>query len=189
MFLWRKSHLNRAHVDNEMADNPSTPIRRWSQRKTEARQAQTPEVPKEIEPGSETPSSGQDTSLDASSLPPLEDLTADSDFTPFLQTGVPSALKRAALRKLWSSDPVFANVDGLNDYDEDFARMGLGKVVQTAYQVGKGMIGREEEPEPAEDSDLAAGSEHVEDIGTTDEAEPDGSPNFDVDTDHTKKKT
>ena len=29
-------------------------------------------------------------------------------------------MTRAALRKLWLSDPVFANLDGLNDYDEDF---------------------------------------------------------------------
>ena len=176
MFLWRKSHLNRAHVDNEMADNPNTPIRRWSQRKTKARQAQTPEVPKEIEPGSETPSSGQDTSLDASSLPPLEDLTADSDFTPFLQTGVPSALKRAALRKLWSSDPVLANVDGLNDYDEDFAKMGLGKVVQTIYQVGKGMIGPKEEPQSPDVPDSDTDAEQANNILATENEDQDANP-------------
>ena len=173
MFLWRKSHLNRAHVDNEMADNPNTPIRRWSQRKTEARQAQTPEVSEEIEPGSETPSSGQDTSLDASSLPPLEDLTADSDFTPFLQTGVPSALKRAALRKLWSSDPVLANVDGLNDYDEDFAKMGLGKVVQTIYQVGKGMIGPKEEPQSPDVPDSDTDAEQANNSPATEKGDQD----------------
>ena len=176
MFLWRKSHLNRAHVDNEMADNPNTPIRRWSQRKTEARQAQSPEVAKEIEPGSDTPSSGQETSLNASSLPPLEDLTADSDFTPFFQTGVPSALKRAALRKLWSSDPVLANVDGLNDYDEDFAKMGLGKVVQTIYQVGKGMIEQTEKAEKPKGPDSARNVEQATNILATENGDQDANP-------------
>ena len=172
-----------------MADNSRNRIRRWSDKKTEARQTRPTKTRKAVEPSSENIGSAGNTPLEASDLPSLESLTADSDFTPFLHADVPSILKKAALRKLWKSDPVLANVDGLNDYDEDFARMGLGKVVQTAYQVGKGMIGRKEEPEPAEDSDHAAGSEHVKNIGTTDEAEPDGNPNFDVDTDHTKKKT
>ena len=172
-----------------MAKNLHSWVRRWSEKKTEARQTQPAKAHNAIESSSENMGPDGNSPLDPNDLPSLESLTADSDFTPFLHADVPSILKKAALRKLWKSDPVLANVDGLNDYDEDFARMGLGKVVQTAYQVGKGMIGRKEEPEPAEDSDLAAGSEHVEDIGTTDEAEPDGSPNFDVDADHTKKKT
>lgn len=53
-------------------------------------------------------------------LTPVEDLEADSDFTGFLGQGVPAALTKAALRKLWLSDPVFANLDGLNDYDLDY---------------------------------------------------------------------
>ena len=172
-----------------MADNLLNRVHRWSEKKTESRQTRPDKTPRAEEPSSENTRPDGNSPLDPNDLPSLESLTADSDFTPFLHADVPSILKKAALRKLWKSDPVLANVDGLNDYDEDFARMGLGKVVQTAYQVGKGMIGRKEEPEPAEDSDHAAGSEHVKDIGTPDEAEPDGSPNFDVDTDHTKKKT
>lgn len=50
-------------------------------------------------------------------LPDIESLTFDSDFTVFLRQGVPEAIKRRALRKLWSSNPVLANLDGLNDYD------------------------------------------------------------------------
>ena len=173
MFLQRKSRVHRVHVDNKMADNPNTPIRRWSQRKTEARQAQTPEVPKKIEPSSETPSSDRDTPSDASSLPPVENLTADSDFTPFFQTGVPSALKKAALRKLWSSDPVLANVDGLNDYDEDFAKMGLGKVVQTVYQVGKGMIGAKKEPGSPDIPDPDTDAEQANNSPTTEKGDQD----------------
>lgn len=53
-------------------------------------------------------------------LPPVESLDADSDYTGFLADGVPEHLARAALRRLWRTDPVLANLDGLNDYDEDF---------------------------------------------------------------------
>lgn len=54
-------------------------------------------------------------------LPSIDSLTADSDYAPFLREGVPQYLARAALRKLWLSDPVLANLDGLNDYDEDYS--------------------------------------------------------------------
>ncbi|SVD09264.1 uncharacterized protein METZ01_LOCUS362118, partial [marine metagenome] len=159
-----------------MADNPNTPIRRWSQRKTEARQAQTPGVSKKIEPSSETPSSDRDTPLDVSCLPSVEKLTADSDFTPFFQSGVPSALKKAALRKLWSSDPVLANVDGLNDYDEDFAKMGLGKVVQTVYQVGKGMIRPKQEPGSPDIPNSDTDAEQANDSPTTEKGDQKEGP-------------
>ncbi len=73
-------------------------------------------------------------------LPEIETLTAESDYTPFMGRDVPDTLRNVALRKLWRSDPVFANLDGLNDYDENFRTMGLGKVVATAYRIGRGMI-------------------------------------------------
>ncbi|GAB6842244.1 hypothetical protein HNR00_003809 [Methylorubrum rhodinum] len=38
-------------------------------------------------------------------LPSLDALTPDTDLTPFLRTGVPSALRNAALRRMWSLDP------------------------------------------------------------------------------------
>jgi len=71
---------------------------------------------KDDKPPAEAPADG----ADAQSLPPVESLDKDSDFTPFLADGVPEDLARAALRKLWHSDPEFAVLDGLNDYDEDY---------------------------------------------------------------------
>ena len=38
-------------------------------------------------------------------LPSLDTLTSETDLTPFLRTGVPSALRNAALRRMWSLDP------------------------------------------------------------------------------------
>ncbi|PTW60838.1 uncharacterized protein DUF3306 [Breoghania corrubedonensis] len=53
-------------------------------------------------------------------LPAIDSLTARSDFTVFLQRNVPAHLHKLAMRKLWRSDPVLANLDGLNDYDTDY---------------------------------------------------------------------
>jgi hypothetical protein len=79
-------------------------------------------------------------------LPPIEELTAESDYTVFLAENVPEMVKRAALRKLWSSDPVLANIDGLNDYDEDYnLASSLITSVRTAYKVGKGYVDEAEE--------------------------------------------
>jgi len=69
-------------------------------------------------------------------LPDIEGLGRESDYTPFLRKGVPEHLARRALRKLWLSDPVFANLDGLNDYDEDFAKPfveSAGKAIKTYW--------------------------------------------------------
>lgn len=51
----------------------------------------------------------------------IDELEYDSDFTVFMHDKVPETLRRMALRKLWKSSPILANVDGLNDYDEDFS--------------------------------------------------------------------
>ncbi len=59
--------------------------------------------------------------IDPADLPDINTLDAESDFTPFMQKGVPDDIKNLALRKLWRTNPVFANLDGLNEYDEDFA--------------------------------------------------------------------
>ena len=69
-----------------------------------------------VAPGGDTPAA-EDAAPD---LPPVDGLGKDSDYTPFLEEGVPEKLARAAMRKLWRSDPIFAFRDGLDDYDEDF---------------------------------------------------------------------
>ncbi|MFB3135138.1 MAG: DUF3306 domain-containing protein [Rhodospirillales bacterium] len=72
-----------------------------------------------VAPGEDTPA-GEDAAKD---LPPIDGLDKDSDYTPFLGDGVPEKLARAAMRKLWRSDPIFAFRDGLDDYDEDFSML------------------------------------------------------------------
>ena len=87
----------------------------------------------------------EDNKSEHAKLPPIETLDSKSDFTPFLKKGVSHLLKRAALRKLWKTDPILANLDGLNDYDEDFVRMSAGKIVKSAYTISQNFIAKHTE--------------------------------------------
>ncbi len=53
-------------------------------------------------------------------LPPIESLTPESDFTAFMQPKVSDALKRQALKKLFT-DPHFNTMDGLDVYVDDYS--------------------------------------------------------------------
>jgi hypothetical protein len=76
------------------------------------------------------------------------------------------------LRKLWLSDPIFANLDGLNDYDENFNL--IDKIIAAAdtnYKVGRGMLSQEEidaeagEQAAVDGEDSADGGENGGDEG------------------------
>ncbi|MFY8116054.1 MAG: DUF3306 domain-containing protein [Rhabdaerophilum sp.] len=58
--------------------------------------------------------------FDITTLTPLDALTAESDFTQFLQKGVPEALRSAALRKMWVLDPILSAPDRFAEYAWDF---------------------------------------------------------------------
>jgi Protein of unknown function (DUF3306) len=151
-----------------MADRPDSFIARWSRRKRAPRDEDRPaaepaETAAPVEPPSALPESAEsaDPTVAAdpdeavagdpeviAKLPDIESLNEASDFKPFMAKGVPEVLRRRALRKLWRLNPVFAHLDGLNDYDQDFrdAAMVLPNL-KTIYKVGRGMLG-EVEPEP-----------------------------------------
>ncbi len=79
--------------------------------------------------------------LDALNLPDPDTLTMGDDFKGFMAQAVPDRIRRRALRTLWRSNPVLANVDMLVDYGEDFTDSAtVIENLQTAYQVGKGML-------------------------------------------------
>jgi hypothetical protein len=117
--------------------DPEGRFSRWSRLKTEALENEPPQIDETLSKftsenlpvraedaelptsNSEETAEGEETDP-APELPDIETLEKDSDYTPFLAEGVPEAIKKLALRKLWASDPVLANIDGLNDYDEDF---------------------------------------------------------------------
>ena len=116
---------------------------RWSTRKAEANAGLAVDPTDEIPPIAEELDQTEEPQpqLTAEDLPDVETLNAESDYTAFLGDNVPQDLTKMALRKLWRSDPILANIDGLNDYDEDFSKAGLvGAAVKTAYRVGKGLL-------------------------------------------------
>ena len=57
----------------------------------------------------------------AAPLPPVDSLTFDSDFAPFVQPKVDESTKRAALKKLFA-DPRFNAMDGLDVYVDDYTQ-------------------------------------------------------------------
>lgn len=108
-------------------------------------------------------------------LPDIESLNADSDFTPFMSDKVSDAVRNMALRKLWRSDSVFANLDGLLDYGEDFtdaATVVTG--MQSAYKVGRGMVDYEAEAAKKAAEEQAAAEEE-----TAPQTESEESPDLD----------
>ncbi|OIQ32799.1 MAG: hypothetical protein BM562_03360 [Alphaproteobacteria bacterium MedPE-SWcel] len=79
-------------------------------------------------------------------LPNPDTLGLGDDFKAFLTEAVPARIKARALRRLWTTNPVLANVDGLLDYGDDFTDAAMAvENIQTAYQVGKGMTAHVEE--------------------------------------------
>lgn len=90
-------------------------------------------------------------------LPDPETLERGDDFTAFLAKAVPDRIRRRALRVLWRSNPVLANVDMLVDYGEDFTDSAtVVENLQTAYQVGKGMLKHVEEMARKAEAEAAA---------------------------------
>jgi hypothetical protein len=62
-------------------------------------------------------------------MPPLDTLTADSDYTGFLSEQVSETLRKAALRKLFHG-AAFNITDGLDEYADDFTTFeALGDIV------------------------------------------------------------
>ena len=102
-------------------------------------------------------------------LPNPDTMVQGDDFSVFMAKAVPDQLRRRALRTLWRSNPVLANVDMLVDYGEDFTDAALAvENIQTAYQVGKGMLKHVEEmarqAEELENPTIVEEPEHEESV-------------------------
>lgn len=94
-------------------------------------------------------------------LPEPEVLDSPEQVREFLQSALPQRLKTRALRRLWRLNPIFAQLDGLVDYGEDFTDSArVIENMQTAYVVGKGMLTRFEKA-LAEAEDTADGADDM----------------------------
>lgn len=190
-------------------------VSRWSRLKREARKAPAepqgeaawqspakadapaarPAPPDDAAAGDARGREAEDTRLpapfDPASLPDIESLNFESDYTAFLREGVPRELRNRALQRLWRSDPVLANLDGLLEYGEDYSGIGTKKtLVRTAYRVGRGMIDRaleketresEAAPRPPASGGDAPSVQDPSAIARSDEAEDAAAPNPETD--------
>lgn len=164
----------------------------WSRRKAgaaaeraaEARSAQEAEAEAARQALAEKPDDEVLAELD---LPDPDAMRQGDDFSAFMAEAVPERLRRRALRKLWISNPVLANLDTLVDYGEDFTDAAtVVENLQTAYRVGKGMLRHIEEEEKDGEAEAEAGDEETppepavaeadDDAGVPDDAEPDALP-------------
>jgi hypothetical protein len=117
---------------------------RWSQRKAAARQEdpapdEAAKLQEEAAPRDDFENMEDAEILRELGLPDPESLGAGADFKAFMTGAVPGHIRSRALRQLWRSNPVLANVDGLVDYGGDFTDSAtVVENLQTAYQVGRG---------------------------------------------------
>ncbi|MDX1633255.1 MAG: DUF3306 domain-containing protein [Marinobacter sp.] len=124
-------------------------LQRWSRIKRDAARPAEPPAPATVEP--EVSAEERELAINESlpehevlakyGLPDPDAIELGTDITGFMRKEIPELLRRRALRKLWTSNPVLAVLDGLNDYDQDFTLAASGgNAVQTLYKVGQGFI-------------------------------------------------
>jgi hypothetical protein len=124
-------------------------LSRWSRRKRDAgREVGTAkksatfvrpsEAPQE-EPAQTSTARPSEPEFDLSSLPPIDSITAATDVTDFLRQGVPHELRRAALRRAWTSDRAIRDFVGLAenawDFNDPNAMPGFGPLDMLAGHV------------------------------------------------------
>ena len=101
-------------MSNDPPDEPF--LARWSRQKKLAAKRKSPVA--------EAPSEEDGPAIDPATLPNVQDLTADSDISVFLQKGVPEALRKLALRRMWSLDPEIRDFVEMAENQWDFNKAG-----------------------------------------------------------------
>ena len=72
-------------------------------------------------------------------LPEPETLKLGDTVEKFMDGRVPERIRARALRAFWKTNPVLANIDGLDEYCEDYTdAVMVIENLQTVYEVGKG---------------------------------------------------
>ena len=115
---------------------------RWSRRKQAVKDEALEVAPEpEVEELPEEPEKSDTEILEEFNLKDPDEMEAGDDFSAFMNSAIPERLRNRALRKLWLSNPVLANLDELLDYGEDFTNKGAAvEEIVTAYKVGKGFV-------------------------------------------------
>lgn len=126
-----------------MSDEPNFAAR-WSDRKKAVQKEAEVEAELVIEEADEQveeiPEKTEAELLEELGLKDPDEMVAGDDFSVFMSKAIPQQLKNRALRKLWLSNPVLANIDNLVDYGEDYTidPNAVVEKIASAYKVGRG---------------------------------------------------
>jgi hypothetical protein len=148
-----------------MADeDDSNFFSRWSRRKVKVRSGEAlPPEPPVVQPAAPTalvaaavvapaPTPVPQAQEPAPEAPPvltLEDvarLTPESDYSAFVARGVPSDVRNAAVKKLFT-DPHYNVMDGLDTYIDDYSKPSPLSVAEMAKMVGAQFLKLVDDPE------------------------------------------
>jgi hypothetical protein len=125
-----------------MTESKEAFLHRWSRRKHEAEKEKKVPAPKEEKP--------------APTLPPVDKLTPESDFTGFMHPKVEDALRRTALKKLFN-DPHFNIPDPFEPYSGDWTvSEGITPEVLATLNQAKQHLFSEEKKEKQEGAEEAS---------------------------------
>ena len=102
-------------------------LQRWSQRKHAAENhapgdAKLSPEDKKTDTNAAAQSNAILPAFDPATLPPIESITTTSDVRAFLAPGVPEELTRAALRRVWVTDPTIRDFIGIAENQWDFTK-------------------------------------------------------------------
>ena len=125
-----------------MSDEKSF-LSRWSDRKirSEVDETKLPstELAEEKPTQDEFEGKSDDEILTILELPDPGTLKLGDTVEAFMDGRVPERIRLKALRAFWKTNPVLANIDGLDEYCEDYTDAAMVvENLQTIYQVGKG---------------------------------------------------
>ena len=133
-------------------------VSRWSRRKLEARERSLQEAGAAMPQEPAKPADAKP----LPDLPPVDELSFESDFRDFMDTRVDDAVRRIALKKLFS-DPRFNITDGLDDYAEDYAALeDLSAAVVEKLQHARRTLRRQEPEEGETPAMQPAADQHIE---------------------------
>lgn len=131
-----------------MAEDKDGFLARWSKRKQAHRSDFSAEAEEEApatdsdaaeEERLETELAEAEANRIAAEAVDLDEIEYGFDFSVFLKRGVPGLLRKTALRKFFNSNPILANLDGLNDYDEDYNNP-KHMVYKSTWDVARGFL-------------------------------------------------
>ena len=118
-------------------------LSRWSDRKlkneTDVPSAVEADSNEEILGEDEFEGKSDDEILSILELPDPEKLKLGDTVEKFMDGRVPERIRARALRAFWKTNPVLANIDGLDEYCDDYTDAAtVIENLQTIYEVGKG---------------------------------------------------